>query len=72
MALPDGTGDEACLRTLERELPEVPREARPELVFFYLAGVDVVGTDRLERLTLTREELAARQVLSGAGHAMTT
>lgn len=57
--LPDGTGDEAYLAALDEALDEVFRRARPQLVI-YLAGADPYADDRLGRLALSFEGLAAR------------
>ncbi|WP_434626863.1 histone deacetylase family protein [Chromobacterium sp. CV08] len=60
--LPDGTGDAAYLDTLRDALPRVFAAARPDLVF-YLAGADPYRGDRLGRLALSFEGLAARDRL---------
>lgn len=57
--LPDGTGDEAYLDALERALDVVFDRGRPDLVI-YLAGADPYAGDRLGRLALSIEGLAAR------------
>jgi acetoin utilization deacetylase AcuC-like enzyme len=57
--LADGTADAAYLGTLDRELPRAFTAARPELVV-YLAGADPFVGDRLGRLALSHEGLAAR------------
>jgi len=57
--LPDGTGDEAYLATLDRHLDEVLDDAAPELVF-YLAGADPFAGDRFGRLALSVDGLRAR------------
>jgi acetoin utilization deacetylase AcuC-like enzyme len=56
--LPDGTGDDAYLDAL-RPVLEKARAFRPEIVFFQ-GGVDALGTDRLGRLSMSREGLARR------------
>lgn len=53
IALPPGTGDQEYLTLLNQSLPEVVHAFQPELVF-YLSGVDVLSTDKLGRLNLTR------------------
>jgi acetoin utilization deacetylase AcuC-like enzyme len=62
IALPDGTRDEAYLHALERALSEALARAKPDLVI-YLAGADPYAGDRLGRLALTKEGLAARDAL---------
>jgi acetoin utilization deacetylase AcuC-like enzyme len=60
--LPDGTGDEAYLDGLGRLLPQAVARAGADLCF-YLAGADPYGGDRLGRLSLTKDGLAARDGL---------
>jgi acetoin utilization deacetylase AcuC-like enzyme len=60
--LPDGTGDEAYLSRLDDLLPSLIRRVRPDLIF-YVAGVDPHRDDRLGRLSLSDEGLAAREAL---------
>jgi acetoin utilization deacetylase AcuC-like enzyme len=60
---PDGTGDDAYLSVLERLLPQALRRGRPELAFV-LAGADPYEGDRLGRLALTQDGLAARDALA--------
>ena len=57
--LPDGTGDDRYLEAVERLLSEAIERARPKLCF-YLAGADPYAGDRLGRLAVTKEGLAAR------------
>ncbi len=57
--LPDGTGDADYLAVLDRYLPGILQDARPDLVFF-LAGSDPYRHDRFGRLGLTIEGLRAR------------
>ncbi len=57
--LADGTGDAAYLAALDAALDEVFCRARPQLVI-YLAGADPYADDRLGRLALSIEGLAAR------------
>lgn len=52
--LPDGCTDGFYLGQLANVLPGVMDIVRPELVF-YLSGVDVLDSDKLGRLSLTRE-----------------
>ena len=57
--LPDGTGDESYLAELRATLPALLQRVAPDLVF-YIAGVDPHKSDRLGRLGLTDQGLAAR------------
>jgi len=57
--LPDGTGDEAYMARLETLLPGLVAQVKPGLIF-YIAGVDPHTDDRLGRLSLSDEGLAAR------------
>ena len=50
--LPDGIKDEDYLAQLRATLPRLLAEVRPDIVF-YLAGVDVLATDKLGRLALS-------------------
>ncbi len=54
IALPDKTDDAAYLRQLTDTLPRLIDQVQPDLVF-YLAGVDVLATDALGKLSLSRE-----------------
>ena len=60
--LPDGTDDDRYLEGVGRLLPQAVARARPDLAF-YLAGADPYEDDRLGRLSLTKEGLAARDRL---------
>lgn len=60
--LADGTGDDEYLTLLAEHLPEVLREARPDLVV-YLSGADPHEGDKLGRLKLTFEGLQRRDML---------
>ena len=53
LPLPDGTDDAAYLQLLAETLPRLLDEVQPDFVF-YLAGVDVLATDKLGHLALTR------------------
>ncbi len=59
IGLDDGLEDEAYLAALHATLPGLLERVRPELVF-YVAGVDPHRDDRLGRLSLSDEGLAAR------------
>jgi acetoin utilization deacetylase AcuC-like enzyme len=54
IGLPAGVEDAAYLRLLEEALPPLLDQAEPDVVF-YLAGVDVLATDKLGKLRLSRE-----------------
>ena len=55
----DNVGDEVYLRALKYHLPKIVEEFEPEFIF-YLAGVDVLKTDKLGRLGLSLEGCKAR------------
>lgn len=57
--LADGTGDEEFLAILEDALPQIIEDYKPDFIF-YLSGVDVLATDKLGRLAMTREGCAQR------------
>lgn len=52
IGLPDRTSDELYLRTLKNTLPQLIEKEEPQFIF-YQAGVDVLATDKLGRLSLT-------------------
>ncbi|MBC8112575.1 MAG: histone deacetylase [Verrucomicrobia bacterium] len=54
IGLPDKTGDVNYLKILSETLPRLIADEQPDFVFF-LSGVDVLETDKLGRLALTRE-----------------
>ena len=60
--LPDATGDDAYLEGVGRLLPQALARSRPDICF-YLGGADPYEGDRLGRLALTQEGLAARDRL---------
>lgn len=69
--LADGTRDDEYLEKLGRLLPQALARSRPHLCF-YLAGADPYEGDRLGRLALSQDGLAARDrlvrdALRGAG-----
>jgi len=51
--LTDGTADEKYLRLLKAELPRLISQQKPDFIF-YLAGVDVLTTDKLGKLNLSK------------------
>lgn len=64
IGLPDGTGDEAYLDVLACHLPMLIDDFSPDLIL-YQAGVDPHAEDRLGRLSLSDEGLAARDRFIG-------
>ena len=62
VALPDGTGDEAYLAALVTAFDAMIERIRPDLIL-YQAGVDVHKDDKLGRLALTDQGIAARDAL---------
>lgn len=63
LALPDGLGDADYLAQLADVLPRLlDEQVRPDFVF-YLSGVDVLATDKLGHLALTREGCRRRDEL---------
>ena len=59
--LPDGTGDSDYLAALDDALTQVMEQSDPELVI-YLAGADPYQGDRLGRLNISFDGLAARDL----------
>ena len=59
VALPTGTTDAAYLQALESHLDDLIARVTPDLIIFQ-AGVDVLATDKLGRLSLSREGCQAR------------
>lgn len=53
LPLPDGMTDEPYLRLLRETLPRLLDGVQPDFVF-YLSGVDILETDKLGRLKITR------------------
>lgn len=62
VALPDGTGDADYLAALRPALIDTIDRTRPDLIL-YQAGIDVHADDKLGRLSLTDEGIAARDTL---------
>ncbi|MBU0695950.1 MAG: histone deacetylase [Bacteroidetes bacterium] len=59
IGLADGVSDEEYLSILAEKLPQLFAQVQPDLVF-YLAGVDVLATDKLGKLSLTKEACLQR------------
>ncbi|WP_046243684.1 histone deacetylase family protein [Hymenobacter terrenus] len=62
LPLPDGTDDTRYLQLLAEALPRLVDEVHPDFIF-YLAGVDVLATDKLGHLALTRDGCRRRDEL---------
>jgi acetoin utilization deacetylase AcuC-like enzyme len=54
IGLPDKITDDAYLKILKETLPKLINEIQPDFIF-YQSGVDVLATDKLGRLALSRE-----------------
>ncbi len=54
IGLPDKTEDKFYLETVQNTLPRLLEEVQPDFIF-YLAGVDILATDKLGRLAVSRE-----------------
>ncbi len=52
--LPDGTSDDEYLATLNTILPDLISKLKPDFIC-YLSGVDVLGTDKLGKLSLSKD-----------------
>jgi acetoin utilization deacetylase AcuC-like enzyme len=60
--LPAFTGDEVYLKTVQEHIPRLMEEFQPDIVF-YQSGVDVLATDRLGKLGLSKEGCRERDLL---------
>lgn len=60
--LPDGMEDGPYLQTLAGTLPQLFEQVQPDLMF-YLSGVDVLASDKLGRLALSRQGCRERDRL---------
>ena len=54
IGLPDKTEDELYLKTLKETLPRLIDEVEPDFIF-YLSGVDIILSDKLGRLSVSKE-----------------
>lgn len=63
IALPDGTDDDTYLKEQQQHLPDLIAQEKPDFIF-YLAGVDVLATDKLGRLGMTIEGCKKRDAYS--------
>ena len=52
--LADGTGDEEYLQLLKNTLPQLIAQQKPDFIF-YLSGVDILASDKLGRMALTKD-----------------
>lgn len=59
IGLPDKTKDEVYLKQLKTSLPKLLDLHQPDFVF-YLSGVDVLETDKLGRLSMSKQGCKAR------------
>lgn len=57
--LPDDTGDEMFLQILTETLPRLIAQHKPDFIF-YLAGVDILATDKLGKLKVSKQACKAR------------
>lgn len=57
--LPDGINGEDYLKLLYEALPKLIEQQKPDFIF-YLSGVDVLASDKLGKLALTREDCKQR------------
>jgi len=57
--LPDGTSDEEYLNILKQTLPKLIGQQKPDFIF-YLSGVDILATDKLGKLSLSKEGCKTR------------
>ncbi len=62
IGLPDKTTDKAYLEKLMQVLPGLLEEQQPDIAF-YLSGVDVIASDKLGRLALTKDGCKKRDEL---------
>lgn len=62
IGLPDFTNDDFYLKTLQVNLQNLLDTVRPDFIF-YQSGVDVLATDKLGKLSLTREGCKQRDKL---------
>lgn len=59
IGLPPFTGDKEYLRILRNTLPALIQQVEPDIIF-YLAGVDILETDKLGKLSMTKAGCKAR------------
>jgi acetoin utilization deacetylase AcuC-like enzyme len=59
IALLDGTNGKEYLKVLQEALRKLEKQINPELIF-YVSGVDILDTDKLGRLKVSREDCKKR------------
>lgn len=59
IGLPDKTEDEYYIKTLNDTLPRLIDKVQPEFIF-YLSGVDILASDKLGRLSVSKEGCKVR------------
>ena len=57
--LKDETSGDEYIKLLEKSLRKIKNKIRPELIF-YISGVDILETDKLGRLKVSREDCKKR------------
>ena len=62
IGMPDKTDDQLYLQTLKETLPKLIDQVQPDFIF-YLSGVDVLESDKLGRLNLSRKGCKERDRL---------
>ncbi len=62
IGLPDRTGDENYLKVIKDSLPKLINSVKPDLIF-YLAGVDIIESDKLGRLSVSINGCKERDLL---------
>lgn len=62
IGLADGTGDSFYLKTLEINLKNLLQDVQPDFIF-YQAGVDILATDKLGRLAVSRNGCLQRDYI---------
>ncbi len=62
IGLADNTGDQEYMECLDEVLPDLIREFNPDFIF-YQSGVDVLETDKLGRLSMTKNGTKERDRL---------
>jgi acetoin utilization deacetylase AcuC-like enzyme len=60
--LPDGLTDQPYLAMLNKQLPLIAEQFQPSFIF-YQSGVDILETDKLGRLNITRDGCKKRDQL---------